>query len=173
MVPFFRQGNHPSVLMVSRSSDAELNARVVERLGFDTVRASGGRNRTAAHEKGAIRGLIRLRNYLREGRSVSLIADIPHGTPREAGMGVITLARMSGATIVPVAYASSRRRIFENAWDRAALNLPFGRAAFCMGDLISVPSDADETVMEERRAALQVSLNKATDEAYSHVDGGT
>jgi hypothetical protein len=41
---------------------------------------------------------------------------------------------MSGATIVPVAYASSRRRIFEKAWDKAALNLPFGRAAFCIGE---------------------------------------
>ncbi|WP_421853704.1 lysophospholipid acyltransferase family protein [Oricola sp.] len=170
MVPFFQRAGHPSVLMVSRSNDAELNARVVEMLGFDTVRASGGRVRRAAHRKGAVSGLIAMRNHLRAGRSVSMIADIPHGTAREAGMGIINLARMSGAPIVPVAYASSRRFVFENAWDKAALNLPFGHAAFCIGDLIEVPADADEDTMEEQRARLEAVLNRVTKEAESHVE---
>lgn len=171
LVPFFGRGGHPSVIMVSRSSDAELNARVIERLGFQTVRASGGRDRRAAHEKGAVRGLVALRNHLRAGRSVSMIADIPHGVPREAGKGIISLARMSGAPIVPVAYASSRRRLFANAWDKAAINLPFGKAAFCVGELIEVPADADDETMEARRQALENTLNSATEQAYAAVDG--
>ena len=170
MVPFFRRAGHPSVLMVSRSTDAELNARVVEKMGFETVRASGGRVRRAAHEKGAIKGLIAMRNHVRAGRSVSMIADIPHGTPREAGMGIVNLARMTGAPIVPVAYASSRRHVFENAWDKAALNLPFGRAAFCIGDLIEIPADADDDTMEEGRARLEAVLNRTTEEAYAHLE---
>ena len=32
-----------------------------------------------------------------------MIADIPHGTPREAGQGIILLARLSGRPILPVA----------------------------------------------------------------------
>jgi lysophospholipid acyltransferase (LPLAT)-like uncharacterized protein len=170
IVPFFGRGGHPSVIMVSRSNDAELNARVIERMGFQTVRASGGRVRTRAHEKGAVKGLIALRNFIRQGKSVSMIADIPHGTPREAGKGIISLARMSGATIVPVAYASSKRHVFEQAWDKAALNLPFGRAAFCIGDLIDVPADADDDAMEAFRLDLQKTLNRVTGEAYAIVD---
>ena len=170
MLPFVAYRGHPSVAMVSRSKDAELNARIIERMGFETVRASGGRKRLRMHDKGAIRGLIALRNFLKQGKSVFMVADIPHGTPREAGLGVISIARISGVPIVPVAYASSRRHVFEKAWDKAVLNLPFGRAAFCIGDPIEVPQDADDKTMEAKRRELQDALNQKLDEAYAIVD---
>lgn len=170
IAPMFTRNGEPSVAMVSRSKDAELNARVVERLGFETVRASGGRNSRQSIEKGAIRGILALRNKLRAGHSVFMMADIPHGTPRKAGMGIISVARFSGAPIVPVAYASSRRHVFKSAWDKAVLNLPFGRAAFYFGDPIRVPEDADDETMEGLRLDLQNSLNGLLDKAYSVVD---
>jgi lysophospholipid acyltransferase (LPLAT)-like uncharacterized protein len=170
MAPMFTRNGEPSVAMVSRSKDAELNARVVERLGFRTVRASGGRNANQSIEKGAIRGIMALRNELRAGHSVFMMADIPHGTPRKAGMGIISVARFSGAPIVPVAYASSRRYVFRSAWDKAVLNLPFGRAAFYFGDPIRVPADADDEMMEQLRLELQDTLDGLLDKAYSTVD---
>ncbi|MFZ2100134.1 MAG: lysophospholipid acyltransferase family protein [Oricola sp.] len=170
MTPFFARRGHPSVTMVSRSKDAELNARILQRMGFETVRASGGRTATRMHEKGALRGLIAMRNYLREGKSVFMIADIPHGKPREAGMGVVSIARFAGVPILPIAYASSRRYVFEKAWDKAVLNLPFGRAAFLFGEPIEVPADADDATMENKRRELQEALNRLLDEAYAKVD---
>lgn len=170
MTPFFSRRGHPSVAMVSRSRDAELNARVIERMGFETVRASGGRSAAHMHEKGALRGIVAMRNHLRDGKSIFMIADIPHGTPREAGMGVVSIARITGVPILPVAYASSRRHVFEKAWDKAVLNLPFGRAAFCMGELIEVPRDADDAEMEAIRRKVQDELNRVFDEAYAIVD---
>ena len=50
--------------MVSRSADAELNALVFEKLGFEAVRGSGGRD-TASHlDKGGARALIALKRSL-------------------------------------------------------------------------------------------------------------
>lgn len=170
MMPFLAHKGHPSVAMVSRSKDAELNARIIERMGFETVRASGGRSASNMHEKGALRGVVAMRNHLRAGKSIFMIADIPHGTPREAGMGIVSIARISGAPIVPVAYASSRRHVFEKAWDKAVLNLPFGRAAFCIGEPIEVPRDADDAEMEVIRRKVQDELNRVFDEAYAIVD---
>ncbi|GAB4364230.1 MAG: lysophospholipid acyltransferase family protein [Oricola sp.] len=170
MAPFFSRRGHPSVAMVSRSRDAELNARIIERMGFETVRASGGRSAAQMHEKGALRGVVAMRNHLRAGKSVFMIADIPHGTPREAGMGIVSIARLTGAPIVPVAYASSRRHVFEKAWDKAVLNLPFGRAAFCIGEPIEVPRDADDAQMEAIRRKVQDELNRVFDEAHAIVD---
>lgn len=173
IAPFFARDGHPNVAIVSRSNDAELNARVVERLGYDVVRGSGGRERGKSQEKGGARALIALRGYLKQGRSVFMMADIPHGTPRQAGMGIITLAKLSGAPILPIAYASSRRHVFEKAWDKAVLSHPFGRAAVRIGDLIDVPADADDVVMEAKRLELETSLNHITDDAYAIVDGRT
>lgn len=170
MAPVFSRNGEPSVAMVSRSKDAELNARVVEKFGFQTVRASGGRNSSQSIEKGAVRGILALRNLLRAGHSVFMMADIPHGTPRRAGMGIISVARISGAPIVPIAYASSRRYVFQKAWDKAVLNLPFGRAAFFFGDPIHVPADADEETQERLRVELQESLDSLLEEAYATVD---
>ena len=171
MGPMFMRNGEPSVAMVSRSKDAELNARVLQLMGLRTVRASGGRSSRHSVKKGAIRGILALRNELNAGHSVFMIADIPHGTPRKAGMGIVSVARLSGAPVVPVAYASSRRYVFRSAWDKAVINLPFGRAAFLLGDPIHVPSDADDETMEAARLELENALNRLLDEAYATVDG--
>ncbi|MCK5748378.1 MAG: lysophospholipid acyltransferase family protein [Oricola sp.] len=170
IAPMFTRGGEPSVAMVSRSKDAELNARVVEKLGFETVRASGGRASARMANKGAVRGILALREKLRAGHSVFMMADIPHGTPREAGLGIVSIARFTGAPIVPIAYASSRRHVFQKAWDKAVMNLPFGRAALYFGDPIRVPPDADDAKLEELRLELQNALNSLLDKAHATVD---
>lgn len=154
--------------LFSRSRDAELNALVAERLGFETVRGSGGREGHVA-EKGGARALIMLKRILDQGRNVAMIADIPHGTPRDAGLGIVTLARISGRPILPAALATSRRKVLEKTWDRTAINLPFGRAGIVFGDAIHVPADADDAAMEETRRAVTAGLNRVTARAYALV----
>src|SRR5690606_33886381 len=107
------------------------------------VRGSGGRAGASA-DKGGARALLTLKRLLDNGRTVAMIADIPHGTPREAGMGIVTLARLSGRPILPVAYATSRRKVLEKTWDKTTINLPFGRLAVVYGDPILVPRHAGE-----------------------------
>ena len=75
------------VAMVSRSADAELNALVINKFGIEAVRGSGGRQRKSKREKGGATALIALKKALDAGKNVCMIADIPHGTPRDAGMG--------------------------------------------------------------------------------------
>lgn len=158
--------------MVSRSADAELNALVLEKLGFEAVRGSGGREDSRHLEKGGARALIALKRALDAGKNVAMIADIPHGTPREAGLGIITLARLSGRPVVPFAVATSRRKVLENSWDKTTINLPFGRSAAIIGEPVLVPADADAVEMERKRQELTASLSQATEKAYSLVDGG-
>ena len=100
-----------------------------------------------------------------------MIADIPHGKPREAGLGVVLLARLSGRPIVCAAIATSRRRVLEQSWDKTTISLPFGRSAVALGELIYVPKNADEAEMERKRQQLTDTLNAATAKAYALVDG--
>jgi lysophospholipid acyltransferase (LPLAT)-like uncharacterized protein len=170
MAPCLRPKNVQMAALFSRSRDAELNARVAERFGFETVRGSGGRNEAHAAGKGGARALILLKRMLDTGRSVAMIADIPHGTPREAGLGIVMLAKFSGRPVVPVALATSRRRVIESSWDKTTVNLPFGRKAVVVGEPVHVPADASDAVLEEKRREVTASLNAATEKAYRLVD---
>lgn len=171
LAPIVRPRGLRVVALFSRSADAELNALVAEKLGFSVVRGSGGRRGAAASNKGGAAALISLRKALERGSNVAVIADIPHGTPREAGLGVVTLARISGRPVVPVAIATSRRKVLEGTWDKTTINLPFGRSAVVFGDPVHVDAAADEAAMEKKRREVTDSLNRATRDAYALVDG--
>lgn len=169
--PIFYPNPRRVVAMVSRSADAEINAMVLERLGVDTVRGSGGRGGRQKPDKGGARALLALKKALDAGSNVCMIADIPNGTPREAGMGIVTLARISGRPIAPCAITTSRRRVIERSWDRTTINLPFGRCGYVSGPLIHVAADADDAEMERKRQELTIALNAATARAYALADG--
>ena len=171
MAPTIYPSRRPLVAMVSRSADAELNALVIERFGIEAVRGSGGRDEKRYHQKGGVSALVALKKALDAGKNVAMIADIPNGKPRDAGMGIILLARLSGRPIVPVAVATSRRKVIEKSWDKTTINLPFGHSSLVAGTPIFVAEDTDDDGMELKRLELTASLDAATAKAYQLVDG--
>lgn len=172
LAPCMTPPGTPLVAMFSKSADAELNALVGEKLGFEIVRGSGGRDRESAAGKGGARALLALKKALQDGKNVAMIADIPHGTPRQAGLGIVTLARISGRPIVAAALVTSRRKVIEKSWDKTTFNLPFGRKAIVSGVPVYVPADAGEEELEAKRREVTDSLNAAMAKAYRLVDGG-
>lgn len=173
LAPALRPKTLPMTALFSRSADAELNALVAERLGFGIVRGSGGRADNRGTQKGGAAALLAMKKVLDGGSSVAMIADIAHATARQAGMGVVTLAKHSGRPIVPVAVATSRRKVIEKSWDKTTINLPFGRSALVIGEPVHVPADSDEETLQRLRAQVTQSLNEATEKAYRLVDGGS
>jgi lysophospholipid acyltransferase (LPLAT)-like uncharacterized protein len=171
LTPAFYPKGRPLVAMVSRSADAELQALMIEKFGIEAVRGSGGRENARHLDKGGAKALIALKKALVAGKNVAMIADIPHGTPRDAGLGIVLLARLSGRPILPAAITTSRRKVLEKSWDQTTINLPFGRSAVVVGTPVFVPADADEAEMERKRQEVTDSLNAATAEAYRLVDG--
>jgi hypothetical protein len=57
------------------------------------------------------------------------------------------------------------------SWDRATINLPFSRAACAVGDVVEVPADADDDLLERKRQEVEKALDEATDRAYAIADG--
>lgn len=169
MGTFVREKSVPVVAMFSRSADAELNARVAEKLGLKTVRGSGGRADSNNTGKGGARALITLKRALDQGISTGMIADVAHSPVREAGQGIILLAKLSGRPILPVAYAFSRCIVLQRSWDKTSIPLPFGRSAAVTTEPVWVPVDADENLLEEKRLELTRKLDAATDAAYKQL----
>jgi len=168
MVPFARRPDDKVAVLISRHRDGEANARAVKRLGMMLIRGSGDSKRRFLRKGGAT-ALREMLRTLARGDSVALTADVPTGPARKSGLGIITLAQMSGRPIFPVAMATSRR-IELNSWDRAAVNLPFSRGAVVLGDPVLVAEDADEEMMEAKRLEVERNLNAATRRAYTIVD---
>jgi len=154
-------------VLISRHRDGEINAIAAENLGIGTIRGSGAHN-GEFQRKGGAAAFSEMVDALEEGYSVALTADVPK-VARVAGLGVIKLAQYSGRPILPIAIASSRRKVLDN-WDRSAVNLPFGRTGLVAGDPVVVPRDADATTLEAARQRVESELNRATARAYEIAD---
>ena len=167
MMPFARPGTMgPLAALISRHEDAGPQARALQHLGIMAVRGSGGPADRQYYKGGApaMRELLRL---LDTGASVALTADVPK-IARVAGTGIVTLAKLSGRPIVPMAVVASRRIQFKT-WDRATLGLPFGHVIVIAGEYIPVSAEADNAAMEAARLAVQNGLDEAHRRAYAMV----
>src|SRR5919206_500663 len=151
MIHFAKRPQDAAASLVSRSADGEINALALRHLGVRAIRGSGARGRDP-RSKGGARALRSMMRALEAGEMVVMTADVPK-IARACGEGIVTLARLSGRPIVPVAVVTSRRIDF-NSWDRASLGLPFGRGAMVLGEPIAVGREATELELEQARQAV-------------------
>jgi lysophospholipid acyltransferase (LPLAT)-like uncharacterized protein len=159
-----RPANVPVRILISNHRDGEITARVAKKFGAETVRGSGGGGSKRWIEKGGVSSFLALRDSIDQGYTVILTADGTRGAPRRAGEGIIALARISGRAIVGIGIAARPGIVF-NSWDRSVLPLPFCRIAVVPTAPVSVPADASDALIEEKRRELENALNAATERA--------
>jgi lysophospholipid acyltransferase (LPLAT)-like uncharacterized protein len=172
LAPFIMKPHHRAKVLISRHADADVNAIAAEALGIETIRGSGSTNRKDFHRKNGVGAMREMIATLAQGINVALTADVPK-ISRVAGLGVVTLARYSGRPIYPIAIATSRR-VIAPSWDKASIDLPFGKGGAVAGAPIRVPPDADEDALETARQLVQDRLNEVTARAEAlagHGDG--
>lgn len=170
MLPCAWQGPNRIQILVSQHRDGDLIARALASLGIGTVRGSG-RPDGKKGGKGGAAALRSMVKALHSGVSIGIAPDGPRGPRLRASEGIITVARLSGAPVVPIAYAASRRILF-NSWDRFLLPLPFSRGVFVWGQPIRVPRGAAPAETERLRRAIEDGLNEVSDEADRLVGHG-
>lgn len=152
--------------MVARHGDAELIGEALQRFDIDLIRGAGaGARKKDRGGAAALRASVRA---LDGGATLAMTADVPPGPARWAGLGIITIAQLSGCPIVPVTAASSRMTSFDT-WSRMTINLPYSKLAYVIGEPIRVPRDASAAALEDYRLQLESGLNDATARAYALV----
>jgi lysophospholipid acyltransferase (LPLAT)-like uncharacterized protein len=143
----------PRVAVLSSTHrDGRISAATMRRFGLDVVDGSSRR--------GGSEGLRRLVAWVRAGNWAAITPDGPRGPRMRARPGVLLLARLSGAPILPVAFSTTRGRMLRS-WDRMLLPYPFGRGVFVIGAPIEVPRDADEAEIARLHEALEAALTAA------------
>ena len=164
LVPALSPKGIPVRTVVARHGDAEVLAETLRAFDMSLIRGAGAGNRK--RDRGGVHLLRSAVTALGEGYMVPITADVPPGPARRAGLGIVTLARLSGRPIVPFAIASSRYVAF-NTWSRLTFNLPFSRIGACLGAPIQVPRDATAGMLEAYRLQVQDALDAATRTAYA------
>ena len=166
LLPTMSRLGMPTKAMLALHKDAEGLAHVLDRFGIELIRGAGasakGKDRGGAH---AFRGALRA---LEQGFTVAMTADVPPGPARRAGHGIITLAKITGRPILPVAMASSRYWALPT-WSRMTVNLPGSRLGASFGAAVHVPSDATPEQLEQCRRDVETQLNIATVDAYGRA----
>jgi lysophospholipid acyltransferase (LPLAT)-like uncharacterized protein len=156
MMPYCWREAALTNVLTSSHRDGRLISRTVKHFNIDSVEGSTS--------KGGAQATRRLIKLLREGDIVGITPDGPRGPRMRVSEGIVALARLSGAPILPATYSASRRRIM-GSWDRFVLALPFSRGVFLWGDPIEVPRDADAALLEAKRIEIENTMNALTDRA--------
>lgn len=144
-----------AAVLVSKSKDGEMIAETMRLSGIKAVRGSSSRGGVAA-----AREMVEI---LGSGWDVGITPDGPKGPARQVKDGALRVAQMSGAPIVPIANATSRRLVVEKAWDHFHVPLPFGRSVVVYGEPVFVGPDDD-------LAAKAVELKAAMDAVTAEAD---
>lgn len=150
-------GARPATVLASRSRDGELVARYAAHFGLPSVRGSSSRGAAAA-----VRALAAV---LRHGGDVVLVPDGPRGPARRLQPGAVALAALTGAPIVPLAFAA-RPAVQLRTWDRFMVPLPFARAALVFGAPVELPRALDRA---HACALVARALDRATGDADALV----
>lgn len=166
MIPAAHPRSVPFRCMVARHGDGELVSMTLERFGLGLIRGAGAGSRRK--DRGGAAAMRAALAALEDGASVPLTADVPPGPARHAGMGIVSLARLSGRPILPIAIATSRFKTFET-WSRFTVNLPSGKLAIVLGEPIEVPRHLSPQDQEAARLAVETRLDEATRRAYALV----
>jgi len=156
---FHNHRNTGIVIPASESRDGEIQARILKRFGFETVRGSSKR-------KGE-RALLGLVDGLRKGKHIALAVDGPRGPIYDVKQGVTYLAGKLSKPIVPVATSAKRYWVLEKIWDKYLLPVPFTRGVILYGDPIIVNGISEEE-LESKRKELEAALNRLMARADDH-----
>ena len=160
MIPMAWQRLAPMHMLISGHRDGRIIADAVRYFGVDSIVGSSNQGGTAA-----LRAMVR---HVRAGDCVGITPDGPNGPAMRASGGIVAAARLTRAPIVPITYATSRRRILQS-WDRFHLALPGSRGVFLWGEPILVPAELDEAGSEAWRRRIEDLMIAQTAEADRRV----
>jgi hypothetical protein len=147
-------------MLISMHRDGELIARAIGYFGHGTVRGSAARA-GSDKDRGGVHALRGMLKALKAHEYVGITPDGPRGPRMRASDGIVTVARMSGAPIIPCSYGARTRRVL-GTWDRFIIPLPFTRGVIVWGEPIYVAREADTAALETARLTVEAGLNAVT-----------
>jgi lysophospholipid acyltransferase (LPLAT)-like uncharacterized protein len=146
-----RFGGYKPSVMISRSRDGEMIAKVYSRFNFRPIRGSSSR--------GGKEALANMVEDLVHHQIAVHILDGPRGPRGVVKPGLIVMAQLSGVPIVPV-YISVNRAWVLNSWDHFIIPKPFSTVVIRWDSPIYVPESMDNETFENTRKSIEQHLKE-------------
>jgi lysophospholipid acyltransferase (LPLAT)-like uncharacterized protein len=140
-------------MMISKSRDGELIARVAKHFGIDATRGSSSRD--------GLRAVAELANIMQNGKNGGITPDGPRGPKYHLQLGALMAAKKANVPVLPVSINFARKKEFQS-WDRFRVPYPFSRAVLIFGAPFRVPADTRGDRMDQLRMALEERLQETT-----------
>jgi lysophospholipid acyltransferase (LPLAT)-like uncharacterized protein len=157
-----RFGTLNAAILVSHSKDGEIMARGARYLGYHVVRGSSSR--------GAVGGMMALIKASREGHHASLAVDGPQGPRHVCKPGIVRLTQKAGVPLLPTGVAVSRTYVFQKAWNKTFLPLPFSRQVIFFGTPLTFGPEKDAQALEAGCRQVEAALHQAHERARQLLD---
>jgi hypothetical protein len=152
--------DRPVHMLISAHRDGEIIANAVRGFGVNLIRGSAADPGKPGKDKSGALAVAAMAEALNAGGIVGVTPDGPRGPRERAKIGVVRLAALTGAPILPGSYSASRGPRLKT-WDRFLLAAPFSRLAFAARPAIHVERNADAAALERARALLETELIEA------------
>ena len=123
------------VCLASPSNDGELIAVPLEKMGFEIVRGSTG--------KDSIKSLLKMVKMVKNGYSAGTPVDGPKGPIYEVKQGMLYLAQKAEVPLLPIGVAFEKKWIFKKSWDRFQLPKFCSKMVCILGEPIHISKDAN------------------------------
>jgi lysophospholipid acyltransferase (LPLAT)-like uncharacterized protein len=140
------------VVMTSQSFDGEYIARFIQRFGYGAARGSSTR--------GGVGAFVEMVRLMRAGTPTAFTIDGPKGPRYVAKTGAVLLAKKTGNPVLPFTITAKKFWTVNKSWDLTQIPKPFSRVRVDIAPPNHVPADADEQLLESKRAELQRSLDE-------------
>ena len=167
-IPFDKRKNVH--ILISRSGDGEVIARVVNRWGFSTVRGSKD---IGERKKGGVRATMEMIDILNKGENVAIMVDGPAGPYHEIKNGVIKVAKHTGAAVVPMTWCSPSWTLLKiPTWDK--FEIPCGPTPLVnlYGEPMYLKKDAtpeEDRIFKEELKQKLLELDEKAPEAFKEA----
>jgi Kdo2-lipid IVA 3' secondary acyltransferase len=158
LVPWLRENLIPGqegAFLTSPSGDGSIIADACSDFKLKPVRGSSSRRGAQA--------MVELAHYVKNGHDIGITPDGPRGPRYHMNLGVIKLAQLTGAELMPV-HVRYDRAIRFKTWDGFLLPVPFSGVEIEFGKPFSVPRRMTEEECEAERLRLEQLLVAGTHE---------
>lgn len=150
--------------LASRHGDGRFVGLIMEKSELISIYGSSndGRKSSRGIDLGSFKKIF---DGLKKGYSLGITPDGPRGPNQKINGEIVSIAKISGAGILPISYSCSRFKQL-NTWDKFKIPLPFSTLCFYFDEKpVYVNRNASPEEMEKIKNIVEERMNFAQEES--------
>lgn len=165
LAPFIRRQTNARVhMLVSTHRDGEIIVNGTKGFGINFIRGSAANPKKPGKSKSGASAVAQILAALENGDIVAVTPDGPRGPSETVKAGILKIAELSGAPIIPAGLSASMGPQMKS-WDRFLLAAPFCKMTYVAGAPVRVSRSGPDNSPQDLRQTLETEIKNMTTKA--------